>query len=47
MVRYLDLVPVLDELLEDAVAVADAVAPRGVVERGERVQEAGGQAARE
>jgi len=41
VVRNLDLVAVLDDLLEDAVVVSDAVAPGWQVESGEGVQEAG------
>lgn len=41
----LDLVTVDDLLLEDTVSVTQTVAPRGVVERGETVQEAGSQTA--
>lgn len=45
VVGNLDLVAVNDFLLEDAVAVAQAIAPGGVVERGETVKEAGGETA--
>ena len=40
VVRLLDLVAVLDDLLEDAVVVADAVAERREFERGHGVEEA-------
>lgn len=43
VVWNLDLVPVDDLLLEDAVAVAQAVAPGRVIERGQAVEEAGSQ----
>ena len=46
VIRLLDLVAVADGLLEDAVGVPEAVAPAGVVERGDGVQEARGEAAR-
>jgi hypothetical protein len=39
VVRDLDLGAVLDDLAEDAVLVADPVAPGRVVESGHRVQE--------
>lgn len=45
VVGDLDLVSVDDLLLEDAVAVAQTVTPGRVVERGETVEEAGGEAA--
>ena len=41
VVRLLDLVAVLDDLLEDAVVVADAVAERRKLQRGHGVQETG------
>ena len=44
VVRFLDLVAVLDDLLEDAVVVADAVAVGGEFERGHGVQKAGREA---
>jgi hypothetical protein len=44
VVRDLDLVAVDDLLLEDAVAVAQAVAPSGEVQRGQGVQETRSQA---
>src|SRR6476660_1974250 len=43
VVRLLDLIAFLDLLPEDAVFVAQAVANRGNVQRGERIEEAGGQ----
>lgn len=44
VVWNLDLVAVDNLLLEDTVAVAQAVAPSGVVERGQTVEEAGSEA---
>ena len=43
LVRLLDLPAVVDELVEDAELVADAVAERRDLQRGERVHVAGGQ----
>ena len=45
VVGHLDLVAINDLLLEDAIAVPQAVAPGRVVQAGETVEEAGGQAA--
>ncbi len=44
VVRHLNLVAVDDLLLEDAIAVAEAVTPSWVVERGKTVEEASSQA---
>jgi hypothetical protein len=45
VIPVLDLLAALDPLLEDAVLVADAVADRGQLQRGERVHEARGEPA--
>ena len=45
VVRLLDLLAVHDALAEDAVVVAEAIAHAGEVERGHRVEEAGGETA--
>ena len=45
MVGFLDLIAVFDDLAEDAVVVADAVAVAGELEGGEGIEEAGGKAA--
>lgn len=44
VVRNLDLVSVNDLLLEDAISVSQAIAPGGIVEGGQTVEEASSQA---
>jgi hypothetical protein len=46
VVRHLDLIPINDFLLEDAIAVAKAVTPSRVVQTGKAVEEAGSETAK-
>jgi len=45
VIRYLNLIPVNDLLLEDTITVAQTVAPSRVVQACEAVEKAGGEAA--
>lgn len=42
VIRDLDLVPIDNFLLEDAISITETITPGRVVERGETVEEAGG-----